>query len=491
MSEKQMVKDVEKQAPAPKNQGLNGRLLFAIIASAFGSAFQHGYNTGVVNAPQTLIENWIRSVISERNGGAIVEKSQVTLIWAVAVAIFCFGGMIGGLMTGIVAEKFGRKGGLLVSNSLVVVSSLLQGVSKMYSSYELIIIGRFLIGINSGLNAGLAPMYLAEISPMNLRGSVGTVYQLVVTISILVSQILGLDYILGTPDKWPVLLALIIVPGIFMFVTLPFCPESPKYTLINRKKDIEAEKGLQWLRGTLEVHDEMDEMRAENEAMKVIPRVTLREMLSNPMLKIPLGISVMIMLCQQLSGINAVMFFSTKIFEMAQMSPDGAKYATLGMGSLNVIMTLTSLFLVELSGRKTLLLIGFSAMFIDTVLLTIALMFVTTYVWVSYLAIIFVMVFVVAFAVGPGSIPWFLVSELFNSSARPLATSIAVGVNWTANFVVGLGFLPLQEILGSNVFLIFVVLLGLFVLYVYKKVPETKNKTLEEIQMFFRQESYK
>jgi len=231
-------------------------------------------------------------------------------------------------------------------------------------------------------------------------------------------------------------------------------------------------------------------MRAENEAMKVIPHVTLREMLSNPMLKIPLGISVMIMLAQQFSGINAVMFFSTKIFEMARMSTDGAKYATLGMGTLNVIMTLISLFLVELSGRKTLLLIGFSAMFVDTVLLTIALMF-SSYVWVSYFAILFVMVFVVSFAIGPGSIPWFLVSELFNSSARPLATSIAVGVNWTANFVVGLGFLPLQEILGTNVFLVFVILLALFVLYVFKKVPETKNKTLEEIQMLFRQESYK
>jgi SP family facilitated glucose transporter-like MFS transporter 1 len=154
-------------------------------------------------------------------------------------------------------------------------------------------------------------------------------------------------------------------------------------------------------------------------------------------------------------------------------------------------MTLISLFLVEVSGRKTLLLIGFSAMFFDTVLLTIALMFASQNVLVSYASILFVMVFVIAFAVGPVSIPWFLVSELFNSSARPLATSIAVGVNWTANFIVGLSFLPLQELLGTNVFLIFVVLLGLFVLYVFKKVPETKNKTLEEIQMLFRQESYK
>ncbi|KAF0764546.1 solute carrier family 2, facilitated glucose transporter member 1-like, partial [Aphis craccivora] len=108
-------------------QSLNGRLLFAIIASAFGSAFQHGYNTGVVNAPQTLIETWIGNVLSDRNDGKAADKSQVTLIWAVAVAIFCFGGMIGGLCTGVVADKFGRKGGLLVSNALVVVSAALQG----------------------------------------------------------------------------------------------------------------------------------------------------------------------------------------------------------------------------------------------------------------------------------------------------------------------------------------------------------------------------
>ncbi|XP_050536000.1 solute carrier family 2, facilitated glucose transporter member 1-like isoform X1 [Daktulosphaira vitifoliae] len=474
-----------------QEQKLNGRLLFAIIASAFGAAFQHGYNTGVVNAPQTLIEEWIKGLLSSRSNGAPVEQSQVTIIWSIAVSIYCFGGMIGGLSTGAVSERFGRKGGLLVSNVLVIIAAILQGVSKTYASYELIVVGRFLLGINSGLNAGLAPMYLAEISPMNLRGSVGTVYQLVVTISILISQILGLEYLLGTADKWPWLLSVCFIPAVFMFVTLPFCPESPKYTLINKKQDLEAQRGLQWFRATTDVHVEMQEMRAECEALKIIPRVTLKEMVMNPMLKIPLGIAVMVMLSQQLSGINAVMFFSTKIFEMAGMSVDGAKYATLGMGALNVIMTLISLVLVDMSGRKTLLLLGFSFMFIDTVLLTISLMFVKSFIWVSYLACLFVMIYVVAFAIGPGSIPWFLVSELFNSSARPLATSIAVGVNWTANFVVGLSFLPLQQLLDSNVFFIFVVLLGLFVMYVYKKVPETKNKTLEEIQMLFRQESYK
>lgn len=113
------------------------------------------------------------------------------------------------------ADTFGRKGGLLVNNVLVIITSILEGAARSAASYEMIILGRFIIGINSGLNAGLAPMYLAEISPVNLRGAVGTVYQLVITISILVAQILGLKDVLGTETQWPTLLALTVVPAIF------------------------------------------------------------------------------------------------------------------------------------------------------------------------------------------------------------------------------------------------------------------------------------
>lgn len=116
---------------------------------------------------------------------------------------------------GIVADNFGRKGGLLLNNILVLLAVIAEASAKSASSFELIILGRFLIGINSGLNAGLAPMYLAEISPINLRGAVGTVYQLVITISILIAQILGLRSILGNEDMWPTLLAMTIVPAIF------------------------------------------------------------------------------------------------------------------------------------------------------------------------------------------------------------------------------------------------------------------------------------
>ncbi|PZC75443.1 hypothetical protein B5X24_HaOG206052 [Helicoverpa armigera] len=231
------------------------------------------------------------------------------------------------------------------------------------------------------------------------------------------------------------------------------------------------------------------------------------------------------------------------------------------------VMTVISLLLVEVAGRKTLLLSGFAGMFVCTVGLCVANIYVSIIIiiiisvigrpllniglplrspqipvggdlhpassdspgcfvkvsqtnkgfslrpenrardlkptfkrgsrdkkkkaqisWVSYLCIALVILFVVMFAVGPGSIPWFLVTELFNQSARPAATSVAVTVNWTANFIVGLSFLPLSSALGPNVFIIFAVLQLLFIMFIFFKVPETKNKTVEEITAMFRQQ---
>lgn len=132
---------------------------------------------------------------------------------------------------------------------------------------------------------------------------------------------------------------------------------------------------LSWLRGTIEVHDEMDEMRAEYESVRLVPKVTLKELFVNATLRIPLIIAIMVMFAQQLSGINAVMFFSTKIFMMAKLDKNAAQNATMGVGAMNVVMTFISLILVEKAGRKQLLLIGFMGMFIDTALLAICLAF--------------------------------------------------------------------------------------------------------------------
>jgi len=475
-------------------QGLNFRIIFAIAAGAIGSAFQHGYNTGVLNAPQKLIEKWIASC---ENNSTLPEgeldqnqkcmnDTTVTLIWSWVVAIFCIGGMMGGSMVGFVSSWLGRKGGLLLNNVLVLLATLLMGLSKLAGSFQMLIAGRLLIGINSGLNAGLAPMYLSEIAPTSLRGAVGTVYQLIITISILLSQVLGMNNMLGTESAWPLLLSITIVPAIFQILTLPFCPESPKYLLLDKDDEMAANKALTWLRSTIEVHDEMDEMKQEQESMKLVPKVTLKEMLVNRALRKPLIIAVMMMLAQQLSGINAAIFFSTSIFETAGLDNTASQSATLGMGAMNVAMTFVSLVLIEKAGRKTLMIAGLIGMLTMTTLLLISLLLSETVPWISYLAIVAVILFVVGFATGPGSIPWFFVTELFSQSGRPIASSIAVAVNWSANFLVGLGFSPLQLAIGPYVFIIFIILQIFFILYVYFIVPETKGRTVEEVTAQFR-----
>jgi len=247
-----------------------------------------------------------------------------------------------------------------------------------------------------------------------------------------------------------------------------------------------AQTALGWLRGTIEVHDEMDEMRQEQASMKLVPKVTLKEMIINGSLRQPLIIAMMMMLAQQLSGINCAIFYSTSIFENAGLDAQASQGATLGMGSMNVLMTIVSLVLIEKAGRKTLMLVGLSSMLLMTTLLLVSLLTYESVPAMSYLAIAAVILFVVGFATGPGSIPWFFVTELFAQSGRPTATSIAVTVNWSANFLVGLAFVPLQSLMGAYVFIIFMVIQLCFIIYVYFCVPETKNRTIEDITAQFR-----
>jgi SP family facilitated glucose transporter-like MFS transporter 1 len=196
------------------------------------------------------------------------------------------------------------------------------------------------------------------------------------------------------------------------------------------------------------------------------------------------------MLSQQLSGINAAIFFSTQIFESAGLDEQTALYSTLGMGVINILMTLVSLVLIERAGRRTLHLTGLGGMAGTTVVLVICLTFSEEVPFLRYVSILAVFAFIVMFATGPGSIPWFLVSELFGVGARGLATSLAVAVNWSANIAVGLCFLPLTHVLGNSTFLVFTVLLIFFWIYTYRKVPETKGKSIDEIAAVFRQQAY-
>ncbi|XP_075228604.1 glucose transporter 1 isoform X1 [Lycorma delicatula] len=472
-------------------EGLTFFLSYTILASMLGM-LQFGYNTGVINAPEVNIENFMKDVYKDRYGEDIQEES-VKLLYSLAVSIFAIGGMLGGFSGGMIANKFGRKGGLLMNNVLGIGGACLMGFTKVSHSYEMLFVGRFIIGVNCGLNTSLVPMYISEIAPLNLRGGLGTVNQLAVTIGLLISQILGVEQILGTDDGWPVLLGLAICPAILQLILLPVCPESPRYLLITKQWEEEARKALRRLRASNQVEEDIEEMRAEQRAQQTEATISMTELICSPTLRSPLIIGIVMQLSQQLSGINAVLYYSTGLFISSGLSEEIAKFMTIGIGAIMVAMTLIVMPLMDRMGRRTLHLYGLGGMFIFSIFITISFLikeffgYVQEMIdWMSYLSVVSTLSFVVFFALGPGSIPWMITAELFSQGPRPAAMSIAVLVNWLANFVVGIGFPTLQTTLENYTFLPFSVFLAIFWIFTYKKVPETKNKTFEEILALFR-----
>ncbi|XP_025156668.1 glucose transporter type 1 isoform X9 [Harpegnathos saltator] len=472
-------------------QGLTVFLSYSILAAVLGM-LQFGYNTGVINAPEVNIENFMKDVYKDRYGEDISDDS-VKKLYSVAVSIFAIGGMLGGFSGGIIANRFGRKGGLLLNNVLGIVGACLMGFTKLAESYEMLFFGRFIIGVNCGLNTSLVPMYISEIAPLNLRGGLGTVNQLAVTVGLLVSQVLGIEQILGTNDGWPVLLGLAICPAILQLLLLPVCPESPRYLLITKQWEEEARKALRRLRASNQVEEDIEEMRAEERAQQAESTISMTELICSPTLRAPLVIGVVMQLSQQLSGINAVFYYSTNLFTSSGLTDESAKFATIGIGAIMVCMTLVSIPLMDRTGRRTLHLYGLGGMFIFSIFITISFLikeffgYVQEMIdWMSYLSVVSTLSFVVFFAVGPGSIPWMITAELFSQGPRPAAMSIAVLVNWMANFLVGIGFPSMKTSLENYTFLPFSAFLAIFWIFTYKKVPETKNKTFEEILALFR-----
>uniref|UniRef100_A0A1B6DFT3 Major facilitator superfamily (MFS) profile domain-containing protein n=2 Tax=Clastoptera arizonana TaxID=38151 RepID=A0A1B6DFT3_9HEMI len=351
-------------------QGLTFFLTYTILASMLGM-LQFGYNTGVINAPEKNIENFMKDVYRSRYATEIQEES-VKLLYSLAVSIFAIGGMLGGFSGGLIANKFGRKGGLLMNNVLGICGACLMGFTKFFQSYEMLFLGRFIIGVNCGLNTSLVPMYISEIAPLNLRGGLGTVNQLAVTIGLLISQILGIEQILGTDEGWPLLLGLAICPAILQLILLPVCPESPRYLLITKQWEEEARKALRRLRASNQVEEDIEEMRAEQRAQQSESTISMMELICSPTLRSPLIIGIVMQLSQQLSGINAVFYYSTGLFVSSGLSDETAKFMTIGIGAIMVIMTIVIMPLMDRMGRRTLHLYGLGGMFIFSIFITIS-----------------------------------------------------------------------------------------------------------------------
>ncbi|XP_003382102.1 solute carrier family 2, facilitated glucose transporter member 3 [Trichinella spiralis] len=380
-------------------------------------------------------------------------------VWALIVGIFPFGGFIGGMLSGLVADKVGRRNGMLLNNIFAILAVSVMSVTQYTTSYICLIVGRFVIGINCGISSALCPMYLTEISPIKLRGMLGTFNQLVVSIAILLAQILGLEAVLGSKENWPILFCkkifynIIAIPAIFQLCSLPFCPESPKYLIAHGSSMEKVQKGnkrvdLQKLRQVENVNSEIEAIQYEMNAATATPKlnfpvglqVLFLDMFRDRILRWALFISIMMMFSQQFSGINAVLFYSTKIFmDGAGLSETNAQFATLGVGLINVLMTIVSAVLIDKAGRRMLQLIGLGGMWISCIALSVSIIYMLDQASSTSLDVF----------TFKCSIPWFYTNEIFLQNARGYANAIAASANWMSSFLVGwifplMAMMPLQ-----------------------------------------------
>ncbi|XP_051839127.1 solute carrier family 2, facilitated glucose transporter member 2 [Antechinus flavipes] len=492
-----------------EDKKFTGTLILAVFTAVLAS-FQFGYHLGVINAPQQVIVAHYRSLLavpldeeepynstdvyipSVQTTTGYEEKEIepdpflpiVTTYWSLSVSSFAVGGMISSFFGGWLGDKLGRIKGMLATNGLSLIGSLLMAIAKFGPSHILIISGRFITGLYCGLVSGLVPMYIGEIAPLSLRGALGTLHQLAIVTGILVSQVIGLDFILGNADMWPVLLGLGAAPAVLQCLLLFICPESPSYLYIKLGKENKAKMNLKKLRGGYDPTKDILEMKKEKEEAANEKKVSIIQLFTMASYRQPILVALMLHMAQQFSGINAIFYYSTSIFSTAGV--EQPIYATIGVGVVNTIFTIIAVFLVERAGRRSLFLVGMIGMLVCAIALTVGLVLLNQFSWMSYVSMIAIFLFVSFFEIGPGPIPWFMVAEFFSQGPRPAAIAIAAFCNWTCNFIIALSFQYIADLCGPYIFALFAAVLLGFTLFIFFKVPETKGKSFEEIAAEFR-----
>ncbi|XP_055966701.1 solute carrier family 2, facilitated glucose transporter member 2 [Sorex fumeus] len=496
---------------------VTGTLVFTVFTIML-SSFQFGYDIGVINAPQQIIISHYRHVLgmplddrktlisyafnsteeflptdsnvvrstpaAETEEETTASSGIVIMFWSLSVSIFAIGGMIASFFGGWLGDRLGRIKAMLLANILSLAGALLMGFSKLGPSHIFIIAGRAISGLYCGLISGLVPMYIGEISPTTLRGALGALHQLAIVTGILISQIIGLDFILGNEDYWPILLGLSAVPAVLQSLLLFFCPESPRYLYINLDEEKKAKQSLKRLRGDADITKDINEMRKERDEAAREQKVSISQLFTSSNYQQPILVALMLHMAQQFSGINGIFYYSTSIFQTAGISQP--VYATIGVGAVNTLFTVFSVFLVEKAGRRSLFLVGTCGMFVCTIFMSTGLVLLNKFSWMSYVSMLAIFLFVSFFEIGPGPIPWFMVAEFFSQGPRPAALALAAFCNWTCNFIVALCFPYIADFCGPYVFFLFAGMLLAFTLFTFFKVPETKGKSFEEIAAEFR-----
>lgn len=387
-------------------------------------------------------------------------------------SILTIGAMIGAIMSGKIADYIGRRGTMGFSDIVCIIGWVIIVFSKAAWWLDL---GRLLVGYGMGLLSYVVPVYIAEITPKNLRGGFTTVHQLMICIGV------SMTYLIGAFLNWRILALIGTIPCLVQLIGLCFIPESPRW-LAKTGKGIESEAALQRLRGAdADISEEAAEIREYTETLERLSEGGILELFQRKYAR-SLIVGVGLMVLQQFGGVNGIAFYASSIFISAGFS---GSIGMIAMVVIQIPMTLLGVLLMDKSGRRPLLLVSAAGTCLGCLLAALSFLFQDLQQWIKatpFLALVGVLVYTGSFSLGMGGIPWVIMSEVFPINMKGSAGSLVTLVSWLGSWIISFTFNFLMKWSSTGTFFAFSAICGLTVLFVAKLVPETKGRTLEEIQ---------
>ncbi len=413
-----------------------------------------GYDTGVISGALIFIKE---------------DLGLTPFMEGLVVSGVLIGALVGAAFGGTLADRIGRKKLIIWLGVLFSIGAIGTGLSP---NVEILVLFRIVLGVAVGGASAIVPLYLSEMAPAAIRGRVASLNTLMNALGILMAYVI--NYVFSSSGRWDWMLLLAVVPSLLLMIGMLFMPESPRWLLQNEREE-EARRVLLLTRDSDEIDLEIKSIKA----LKSVEKVPLSELFS-PLMRPILLIGVGVAIFQQVIGTNTIIYYTPTILIDSGIGASSAIAGTIGIGIINVLFTVIGTVLIDRLGRKMLMLIGNIGMSLALGILGVStLLFQAP----SWLLLGCLCLFMVAYSASWGMVAWVVLAEIFPLKIRGTAIGFASTCLWLANVAVSLSFPVLLESLGSSVlFLVYAVIGIVAFLFVLKFVPETKGKSLEEIE---------
>lgn len=432
-------------------------LLFWSIVVALGG-FLFGFDTAVISGAEKSIQSYWQ-----------LSSFQHGLTMSVAL----LGTVIGAALGSLPSDKLGRKRTLIIIAFLFLISS---AATALATNWAMFLLFRFIGGLGVGASSVTAPIYISEISSAKNRGRLVALFQFNVVTGILISYLSNyLIGVAGGDHSWRLMLGIMVIPSFFFLVLLRFVPESPRWLILHNKNIEDAKKTLRII-DPEKYEAEIASIIKTNEENKHKPQ----EKLFSSKYRLPIFLAVAFAIFNQVSGINAIIYYAPRIFESSGLATDSSLLSSVAIGSVNLLFTLLAISLIDKFGRRKLMLTGTIGLIITLGIVAYLFMHPSSN---PYVIVVLLLAYIAFFAMSQGACIWVFISEIFPNTVRAKGQTLGSLTHWVMAAVITFVFPVISENLGEGIiFFFFCCMMILQLGFVIKYMPETKGKSLEELE---------